>query len=222
MSETAKVGFHAAYVKAEGQAAVSSAANAVVGAYLNQIGLPTSAIIYITEAPPDGMQWLNFVDARRYGIDVQPYNLAARQPQKPSSAIDGSLSSQASSVKKELFEFVGATNRSNDLSLSYLEGKYPDQVNYYGKVLPKESVLNDKRRFFTKWPTRNYSIRSSSVTVACETETICKTEGILDWEASGSLLNSNGTAALSLIWTLQGTSWKISSENSRTIDRKVK
>ena len=137
MGATANVGFHAVYVKAEGQAAVSSAGNAVVGAYLNQLGLPTSAIIYITEAPPDGMQWLNFVDARRYGIDVQPFDLAARPtPKLHSSPID-SLSLQASSVKKELFEFVGATNRSNDLSLSYLEGIYPDQVNYYGKVLPK-------------------------------------------------------------------------------------
>jgi hypothetical protein len=106
--------------------------------------------------------------------------------------------------------------------LSYLERKYPNQVNYYGKVLPKESVLNDKRRFFSNWPTINYSIRPSSVIIACESETICKTEGILDWEASGSILNSNGTAALSLVWTLQDASWKVSSENSRTIERKLK
>ena len=222
MSETANVGFHAVYVKAEGQAAVSSAGNAVVGAYLNQLGLPTAAIIYITEAPPEGMQWLNFADARRYGIDVQPFNLAARQPSKPNGAVDSPSSSQVSSVKKELFEFVGATNRSNDLSLSYLEGKYPDQVNYYGKLVPKESVLNDKKKFFNRWPTRNYSIRPSSVTIACETETVCKTEGILDWEASGSILNSNGTAAFSFVWTLQGASWKISSENSRAIERKIR
>ena len=222
MSETANVGFHAVYVKAEGQAAVSAAGNAVVGAYLNQLGLPTSAIIYITEAPPDGMQWLNFVDAQRYGIDVQPFNLAARPPPRFNSSPIDSLSFQASSVRKELFEFVGATNRSNDLSLSYLEGIYPDQVNYYGKVLPKKSVLNDKRVFFKKWPTRNYSIRPSSVTIACETETKCKTEGVLDWEASGTILNSKGTTAFSFVWTLQGTSWKISSENSRALERKLK
>jgi hypothetical protein len=95
MSETANVGFHAVYVKTEGQAAVSSAGNALVGAYLNQLGLPTSAIIYITEAPPEGMQWLSFVDAQRYGIDVQPFNLAARQPPKVNNAAEGSFSSQA-------------------------------------------------------------------------------------------------------------------------------
>src|SRR5262249_54867319 len=74
MSNTARVGFHAAFIDAGGQAAVSSAANALVGAYLNQLGLPASAIIYITDAPPKGIQWLSFADAQRYGIDVQPFN----------------------------------------------------------------------------------------------------------------------------------------------------
>jgi hypothetical protein len=221
MSETANVGFHAVYVKAEGQAAVSSAGNALVGAYLSQLGLPTSAIVYITDAPPDGMQWLNFVDARRYGIDVQPFNLAARPtPRSNSSPPSDSSSLQVSSVKRELFEFVGAASLSNELSLSYLERKYPDEVNYYGKVLSKESVLNDKKTFFKKWPTRNYSIRLSSVTIACETAEKCKTDAILDWEASGSILNSKGAAFVSLIWILQGNNWKISSENSRILERR--
>ena len=65
-------------------------------------------------------------------------------------------------------------------------------------------------------------LRSSSVTITCETESRCKTEGILDWEASGSILNSKGAAALSLVWTLQDSTWKISSENSHVLERKVK
>jgi hypothetical protein len=72
MSITARVGFHAVYVDNGGQASVSSAGNALVGAYLNQLGLPASAIVYITSAPPEGMQWLSFVDAQHYGIDVHP------------------------------------------------------------------------------------------------------------------------------------------------------
>lgn len=77
MSNTAQVGFHAVYVDKGGQAAVSSTGNALVGAYLNQLGLPTSAIVYITDASPQGMQWLNFTDAQNYGIDVRPFNLTA-------------------------------------------------------------------------------------------------------------------------------------------------
>jgi hypothetical protein len=80
MSDTARVGFHAAYTDDNnGQANVSSAGNAVVGAYLNQLGLPTSAIIYITDSPPNGIQWLSFADAQRVSIDVKLLNLPPRQ-----------------------------------------------------------------------------------------------------------------------------------------------
>src|SRR5215475_10156487 len=89
MSDTARVGFHAVYTSQDGETRVSSAGNAIVGAYLNQLGLPTSAIIYITGAPPDGMQWLNFADAQRVGIEVKRLNLTedakASQPPVQSS-----------------------------------------------------------------------------------------------------------------------------------------
>jgi hypothetical protein len=221
MSNTARVGFHAVYVENSGQAAVSSAGNALVGAYLNQLGLPTSAIIYITGAPPQGMQWLNFMDAQKYGIDVRPFNLAVRTATPPGSEPSRSSSSQVSSVKKEMFEFVDATNRSNDLSLAHLQRKYRDQVNYYGKLLPKSSVLGDKGDFFRKWPIRNYSVQPSSVTVTCESVYECKTDGVFDWNASNRNSNSVGSAAFSFLWTLEGNDWKISSENSRVIQRKI-
>src|SRR5262249_54804640 len=70
MGAQGRVGFHAVYVNGNGQPNVSSAGNALVGAYLNQLGLPTSAIVYITSAPPEGMQWLKFSDAQRVGIQV--------------------------------------------------------------------------------------------------------------------------------------------------------
>src|SRR6516165_9301012 len=77
MSDTARVGFHAVYTSEDGETRVSSAGNAIAGAYLNQLGLPMSAIIYITDTPPDGMKWLNFADAQRVGIEVKRLNLAA-------------------------------------------------------------------------------------------------------------------------------------------------
>jgi hypothetical protein len=218
MSNRARVGFHAAFVNAGGQVAVSSAGNALVGAYLNQLGLPASAIIYITDAPPEGIQWLSFADAQRYGIDVQLFNLPARSAAVQSrSASDSVASSQVASVTKEVYEYVSATNRSSDLALSYLEDKYPDQVNYYGKELPKTSVLSDKRAFFKKWPVREYSIRPTSMNVDCRTTSECKTEGIIDWEASGPILNSKGAFSFTLLWALEGNSWKIKSESSRPI-----
>ena len=41
-----------------GSPARAEVANALVGAYLNQIGLSQAAVVYITSAPPEGMEWL--------------------------------------------------------------------------------------------------------------------------------------------------------------------
>jgi hypothetical protein len=227
MSNTARVGFHAVYVDKGGQAAVSSAGNALVGAYLNQLGLPTSAIIYITNASPQGMQWLNFTDAQNYGIDVRPFNLtalpAAPENSEPSSTqiSTPSFSSQMASVKTEVSAFVRATNRLDPLALYYLQSRYGDEVDYYGKVLPRLALLKDKRTFFRKWPIRNYSTDPASISVSCLNTTDCKAEAIVNWNASGSNLNSTGSAVLSLHWVFDGGMWKISSENSRIINRRV-
>jgi hypothetical protein len=39
---------------------------------LNKIGLPYSAVIYITQAAPASMTWLSIADAKKQGIDVEP------------------------------------------------------------------------------------------------------------------------------------------------------
>jgi hypothetical protein len=65
-SPTSRIGFHAAY---DGKG-VSSSANAVIGAYLNQLGFEIPTIAYITETDPDDIRYLSRADALRYGIDV--------------------------------------------------------------------------------------------------------------------------------------------------------
>jgi hypothetical protein len=70
MSAEARVGFHAAYSGETGQE--TGVGNALVGAYLNRIGLPYSAVIYITQAAPNSMTWLSIADAEKQGIDVEP------------------------------------------------------------------------------------------------------------------------------------------------------
>ncbi len=63
-----KVGFHAAYRLIDGKASESGAANALAGAYLNQLGLSDRAIVYVTSAPPEGVEWLTQENADQVGI----------------------------------------------------------------------------------------------------------------------------------------------------------
>lgn len=75
MGASAKIGFHAAYEDNSGQKIPTGVGNALVGAYLSQLGLPDAAIIYVTSASPYEVQWLTLADAFRYNIDVRPFNV---------------------------------------------------------------------------------------------------------------------------------------------------
>lgn len=70
MSTSSQIGFHAAYTVNGKVASESGVGNALVGAYLTTMGLPKSAVIFITSASPAEMNWLTYLDARRLKIDV--------------------------------------------------------------------------------------------------------------------------------------------------------
>jgi hypothetical protein len=82
-SRYAQIGFHAVYSEQYGLKAVNAPGNALVGAYLTQLGFSDIAVIYVTSAPPDRMLWLSFSDAAKYGIDVTPYEMDAPAQQNP-------------------------------------------------------------------------------------------------------------------------------------------
>ena len=71
----ANVGFHAAYVlKAGGAVAQSAPGNAVLGAYLDRLGLSEEAIRYVTDAEPSTIHWMNNIEAAEHGIVVAQWN----------------------------------------------------------------------------------------------------------------------------------------------------
>ena len=79
MGEQARIGFHAAY--RSDTTSESGMGNAVLGAYLDSIGLSQAAVAYVTMAAPNSMTWLTIEEAARYGIDVRPLSTAALPPQ---------------------------------------------------------------------------------------------------------------------------------------------
>ena len=71
-----QVGFHAA----SAAGVVSSDGNAVVGAYLREIGLDFKAIRYVTQTPPEKMEWLTKAKADQYDITAFFLLAAASTP----------------------------------------------------------------------------------------------------------------------------------------------
>jgi hypothetical protein len=89
MGPGARIGFHAASVS--GQATETGEGNALLGAYLNKLGLPDRAVGYITHAHPNEITWLTTADAERKGIDVSLFEAPGEEtgqvpPAPPSPA----------------------------------------------------------------------------------------------------------------------------------------
>lgn len=93
VASTARIGFHAAYDMRTG--VEKGNMNALVGAYLSQVGISYPAIIYMTSAAPNGMQWLSKEDADKLGISYQVLDLD-EQPETfvrtPSQSVTPQLS----------------------------------------------------------------------------------------------------------------------------------
>ncbi len=225
MGRGAKVGFHAVYTNDNGQVTVSSAGNALVGAYLNQLGLSNSAIMYITEASPNEIQWLTFADAQDVEIDVRSFAHAVEKRTQPPEQIappgsDTTLSS-IEAVTKQMSSLVDTTNLNSEYALSILQTKYAEQVNYFGKTLSHDAVMTDKKRFFARWPNRNYLIQPGSVSVNCTTASSCAATAIVTWKASNGQSISEGAATISLGWVLEGGDWRINVEADHILKRTV-
>ncbi|MBZ9812483.1 hypothetical protein [Mesorhizobium sp. CA7] len=75
--QSANIGFHASYVVKDGTPSETGVGNALIGAYLNQLGLSQNTIVFVTSAPPEGMAWLSGEKAGELGLQFASYQTNA-------------------------------------------------------------------------------------------------------------------------------------------------
>jgi hypothetical protein len=192
ISPSSKVGFHAAFRADDGQE--SGQANALIGAYLSKLGLSYDAIAYMTDAPPDDMRWLTPADAAKYHITYSlirppsaeprpftpegaPYRPPAQTP--PSAAPPPSTAEQqASRLVQAYYAYwsQGGTNVEN------LTQYYAEMVSFYGNIISRERVMNEKRIFSIRWPVRHYTI--NSIYAQCDVDGTCSVTGVVAWDCT--------------------------------------
>lgn len=69
MWPSSQIGFHAVYRKSSG--AESGVGNALVGAYLTDLGFSLNVVRYVTTPRPSAVRWLSVRDAGALGISVE-------------------------------------------------------------------------------------------------------------------------------------------------------
>jgi len=212
-----KVGFHAAYVQKAGANTESGPGNAVLGAYLDQIGLPEDAIVYITQAAPNSMKWLNMEEAAQHGIEV---TLLPPPDQDAAAGVAGQEQAQtnlAGRATNLVLSLAARWSQPNAEMLRALDELYVDKVFYHGKLTPRQAILLEKRRFAERWPQRSYKIRPHSVTASCDAASeVCRVHGIMDRELANPATStkSHDLASFDYSITRSGDALRIAAESS--------
>jgi hypothetical protein len=193
----AAVGFHAAYVFQNGTAAESGVGNALVGAYLTNLGLEENAVIYITQASPNKITWLDEKSAMGLGIrfnmlsDNLPERSLAPAPASAPPPENSPLSARAAGFMKYYWENV---SDANEFALYYLKSTYAPVVRYYGKDVPRDTILAEKERWIKRWPNRKTTPRKDTVHVNCdEAVAECEITGIGDYDVKSEARSAHAT-----------------------------
>jgi hypothetical protein len=84
----------------------------------------------------------------------------------------------------------------NDRALRAVGPIYESSVVYFGKVISRQAVLEDKRRFVERWPQRSYSIQPGTLDAQCDGQGLrCAVWGMIDWNAANDAKRSRGSAS---------------------------
>ena len=170
MGEGATVGFHAAYVLKSYGPVESSSGNAILGAYLNQLGLSEDAILYLTKTAPTSIQWMSLADANEQGIAAAA--LSPQQSTTTGSSVAGTPSDYRDGTpERRATDFVRALiahwSKPSAEAMPLLAGLYAENVVYRGTATPRQAVLRSKNRLADRWAERVYTIRPGSISATC-------------------------------------------------------
>jgi hypothetical protein len=134
----------------------------------------------------------------------------------PSPIPSPSLPSAEMKAAAFIAKYHEAWSSENGSALAYMSRAYGPSVTFYGKVLGKSELMEEKRKFADRWPIRRYTVDPASVSINCS-GVVCHIEAIVDWSASSPSRNKSakGAATFALDW--DSASETILSETGKVI-----
>jgi hypothetical protein len=225
LEPNAAVGFHAAYVFKNGGTAESGVGNALVGAYLTNLGLEENAVIYITQASADEITWLDEKSAGELGIrftmlsETPPDSSLTPAPSPTPPPESSPLRERAANFMKYYWENV---SDANEFAIYFLKSNYASVTNYYGKDVSRDKIVAEKEQWIKRWPNRNTKPRQDTTHVHCDEATgECKITGIGDYDVRSEERNAHATGTFQYWFVIRFSrgAAEIRLENSKVLER---
>jgi hypothetical protein len=224
MGKDALIGFHSVYQMQNGKAVEIGSGNALYGAYLAELGLSERAIMYLSNAAPDSMQWLTPAQAETFGIALTVFD------PKPSESTAAPPVASSQTIEQRARDFIIAlhvlTSGPSDRLIRILNGIYADEVLYYGKQTSQADVIAQIDKFLDRWPIRSYSVQPASLDVHCENiNSQCRVMGLVNFDARSPARQqwSHGVASFDYLLIFRpNLKWPIIvSESGNVVTRNV-
>ena len=134
MSNFSSIGFHASYVTGkDGKRTSGASQGARIGSYLTRLGFSEKVVMFVVEAGPDGMQWLQKSTADSLGIAV---NLLTESQRRKSYDLFSAGLKLKSAAKPSFEEAAKLYRSSADLGFAGAQNNLGDMYES-GEGVPK-------------------------------------------------------------------------------------
>ena len=114
---------------------------------------------------------------------------------------------------------IQAGSASNEEAMNFTREFYANEVDYFKKQRPKSEILDDKQRYFARWPVRRFIVDQNSLTAKCQSG-LCQVRGIYDFKVSSPERGRTATGTSNFTYVLDlRNGYRIVMEDSEVISR---
>jgi hypothetical protein len=135
---------------------------------------------------------------------------------RPHVQVPAAIRQRASKFMDEYFRHLSSPD-----VISRFERDYAAYIDYYGKVVNRDTLMREKARFVHRWPQRDYRPRQDSIVVSCtnDAEKLCLVTGLVDFECRSPERHaaSTGVARFNAAIIFDGDDPRIVGEDSKVL-----
>jgi hypothetical protein len=122
-------------------------------------------------------------------------------------------------TKYFLKDYFSTWSSSDEIALRFVNDAYAETVDFFGTKITKAEIIQQKKAFVQRWPSRSYKERGNKTAISCNAiNKTCSVTGEIDWLAQSMPRDANaaGDASYELLLDLSGPKIKILRENGKT------
>lgn len=112
---------------------------------------------------------------------------------------------------------------SNEAALADVGQIYDRRIRFYGRMVDRRALWNEKRQFTRRWPVRTYAHRPGTMRTDCDVAgRTCRVRAIIDWTASNPNRGaaSRGSSLFELGIDFSGPQPLVQSETGQVVARR--